>query len=210
MRAAILIGLIAAAILGAVALDGAAPFSRAALWLGAPETAIRLARDPMVVGVARYRQGRYDEAADAFRRAGSRATFNWGGALARAGRYREAIAAYRALLLRDPSDEEARFNLAQVLTLYEAPVGSPLPGDEAGGDGSAPAGSTPSRLFVAGGAGEGGSKGVVERAQRQTALVQRSVRRGFEGRRVAANRRWLATLPDRPGGFSQSADRGRA
>ena len=199
MRRITLLLLALLALVGAFALGGADTFARAALWAGAPELAERLATDPMLRGISLYRRGDYNEAEESFRQAGSPAAFNRGAALARAGRYREAIAIYRAVILRDPGDEQARFNLALVLALYEAPVGAPLPGDEAGGDGSAPTGSTPSTSQVAGG-GRGESGGnVVERFDRQTALAQRRVRRGHDGRRVVANQRWLATLPDQPG-----------
>ncbi|MBX2854091.1 MAG: hypothetical protein KTR21_03835 [Rhodobacteraceae bacterium] len=199
MRRLSLLLLTSLALGGAFALGGSDTFARAALWAGAPQLAERLAASPMLRGLSLYQRGRYNDAEEAFRQAGAPAAFNRGAALARAGRYRESIAVYRAVILRDPGDEQARFNLDVVLALYEAPVGSPLPGDKVGGDGSAPVGSTPSLTQVAGG-GRGESGGnVVARADRQTALSRRHVRRGHDGRRIVANERWLATLQDQPG-----------
>src|SRR5699024_7910736 len=66
-----------------------------ALQAGRPEQAQRLARSPARRGAAAYRAGDYAVSAKAFAHAGSAdAAYNRGNALAREGKYRQAIKAY--------------------------------------------------------------------------------------------------------------------
>lgn len=73
--------------------------------------AAKLFSDPAWKGAAHYRAGEYDAAAAALDGATEPATlYNRGNALARLGRYPEAIAAYDETLKRDPDDADAKFN----------------------------------------------------------------------------------------------------
>lgn len=87
----------------------------AALRAGHPQQAERLARDPALRGAAAYRAGDYLAAVQALEQAhGANAVYNLGNALARLGRYPQAIAAYDRALKLDPHDDDARFNRAAV------------------------------------------------------------------------------------------------
>ncbi|MFD1333914.1 tetratricopeptide repeat protein, partial [Methylopila musalis] len=66
-------------------------------------------------GAVRFRQGRFDEAAELFQgRRFAGATYDRGTALARAGRHDEAEAALNEALFLNPNDDDARHNLALV------------------------------------------------------------------------------------------------
>lgn len=78
----------------------------------------RLAEDPMRRGVAAYREGDFDAALDAFNTAGGAdAAYNRGNALARLGRYEEAIGAYDEALQVRPDMPDAEFNKAAIEAL---------------------------------------------------------------------------------------------
>lgn len=102
-------------------------FSFADLWLrpdqqaaralaaGDPARAQALAEDPAWRGSAAYRGSDYAGAADAFAAApGADAAYNHGNALAQAGRYEDALAAYDRALALDPALPDARENRAKV------------------------------------------------------------------------------------------------
>jgi tetratricopeptide (TPR) repeat protein len=89
------------------------------------------------LGVAMYRLHRYEEAIQNFDRAGrllraardrARANFNRGNASVLLGRLDDALEAYQVALRLDPSDQNARYNLALVRQLLQS--GRP-PGDGA-------------------------------------------------------------------------------
>jgi tetratricopeptide (TPR) repeat protein len=98
---------------------GVDPAARGLIAIGLAEQAAWLARDPMVRGEALYAARRFDAAAAAFDAAGSRAAYNRGTALARAGRLAEAVRAFDTALVLVPEDEDAIFNRALVLALLE-------------------------------------------------------------------------------------------
>ena len=68
--------------------------------------------DPLLAGVAAYRDGRYEDAAEFFDASNSAtARFNRGNALMKAGKYRDAIVAYEQAVDAAPDWTEATENL---------------------------------------------------------------------------------------------------
>ncbi len=73
--------------------------------------AAKLFRDPSWKGVAQYRAGHYGAAAKALQHTSdAEDLYNLGNALAREGRYRQAIAAYDKALKKDPDHADAKYN----------------------------------------------------------------------------------------------------
>lgn len=106
----------------------------AALRAGDAETARRLARDPALAGAAAYRAGDYQAAIEAWsKRDDAVSHYNRGNALAQAGAFDQAIAAYRQALERDPGMEDAKAN-EQALRDWLA---RQPPAPDAGGQGNA-------------------------------------------------------------------------
>jgi Ca-activated chloride channel family protein len=92
----------------------------AALQAGDPQRAQALATQPLRRGTAAYRAGNYAQAMQAFADSqGPQGDYNRGNALAKLGRYREAIAAYDQALQADPDLEDATYNRAQVARLLQ-------------------------------------------------------------------------------------------
>ncbi|MGN2252888.1 tetratricopeptide repeat protein [Frateuria sp. GZRe12] len=82
-----------------------------ALRQGHPKQALALARDPVLRGVAAYRADDYDKAIEALQPVGTTdAQYNLGNALAKAGQYQEALAAYDRALALDPHNADAKAN----------------------------------------------------------------------------------------------------
>jgi Ca-activated chloride channel family protein len=82
-----------------------------ALREGQPKQALALARDPALRGAAAYRAGDYDKAIDALHPVDTTdAQYNLGNALAKAGRYQDALAAYDRALALDPANADAKAN----------------------------------------------------------------------------------------------------
>jgi Ca-activated chloride channel family protein len=82
------------------------------------KTASERFEDPMWRGAALYREGRYEDAVEAFARVDTaQSYYNQGNALARLGKFPAAVASYRAALERRPDWPEARANLAIVQRL---------------------------------------------------------------------------------------------
>ena len=80
--------------------------------------AAELASDPLQRGTAQYRAGQYEQSLESFSKAsGTDAAYNQGNALARLGRYPEAIAAYDKALAAQPHMEDAQHNKAVVEAL---------------------------------------------------------------------------------------------
>src|SRR5262249_28480086 len=79
-----------------------------------------LTRDPALEGAAAYRGGDYAAAADAYAgRDDADGHYNRGNALAKAGRYEDALAAYDAALARAPGMPDAVANRKAVADLLE-------------------------------------------------------------------------------------------
>lgn len=98
-------------VLVALALFGPQMLGHALLSLGLASAAAPVFDDPAWKGAALYAAGRWNEAAEAFA-ADAASAYNLGNALARAGRYEEAIAAFDRALAAHPDDEDAAFNKA--------------------------------------------------------------------------------------------------
>ena len=82
--------------------------------------ASELATDTSRRGSAEYKRGNYQLALDNFARAsGTDADYNRGNALAKLGRYQDAIAAYDKSLKQNPGGEDARANKAAVEALLK-------------------------------------------------------------------------------------------
>ena len=78
---------------------------------GHPKQAFALARDPALRAAAAYRAGDYGKAIGALQPIDSTdAQYNLGNALAKAGRYHEALGAYDRALAIDPGNADARAN----------------------------------------------------------------------------------------------------
>lgn len=78
--------------------------------------------DPAWRAAALYRAGRYDAAAAVLEGHGdAESNYNRGNALAKVGRYREAITAYERALDADPRHEDAKFNKALIEKKLEKP-----------------------------------------------------------------------------------------
>lgn len=131
----------------------ARPDQRAAqaLQRGDYRTAERSARDPLLRGAAAYRSGDYTGAAKYFaQRDDAQAKYDLGNALAKAGRYQQAIAAYDQALQREPRMADARANREAVLAWLKKypPHNAQQSGKGAQGNtqqsGSQPSGGSPS------------------------------------------------------------------
>ncbi len=161
-----------------------------ALRLGAPAVTLALTSDHHQQGLALYRLGRFEDAAEALRLAGPKASYNRGNALAMAGKYPEALAAYDAVLARDPGHQDARANRTIVVKLFDSPT-------EEGG-GSRAQGADPGERKKTDNKNNSMTLEQAFDAVRQRAL---QIQRPQESRALIANEQWLATLPDEPGRY---------
>lgn len=184
----------------AFAFGGTAPFGRLLLAAGLPGAAAPLLSDPGWRGVALYRAGAFDAAAQAFRAA--RAFHNLGNAEARRGRYAAALEAYDLARSRGDADAGANFDL--VAAFYagyaldpEAPVA--WFADDEGETAAAPLGEGTGRAAGTGSAAtnSGAAPGLPELESRG----RLGVRRIFDDAFMVADDRWLAQLTDVPGDF---------
>lgn len=101
---------------------------------GDARAALARARDPALAAAAAYRAGDYARAAALYRGLrGADARYNLGNALARSGRYREALDAYAEALRLDPRMDDARANRDAVAAwLKRHPPPQPQAGAGAG------------------------------------------------------------------------------
>ena len=136
----------------------AAAFELADLWARPDQQA----HERLVRGAEAYRAGQYDRAADAWRGLpGADAQYNLGNALAKAGRYRDAIDAYDAALAREPGMEDAVANRAAVQALLDRmpPGEGGEPEGDDGGEGGDGAAGPPSGGDPANGSGDPSASG---------------------------------------------------
>ncbi len=128
MRRAALVLAIAPA-LAALALFGPQTLGHALLALGFPTAAARILPDPAWRGAALYAAGRWDAAAELFGSEPANA-YNLGLALAKAGKFHEAIAAFDRALASRPDDADAAFNKGLLEAALRGDAGSPKGGAE--------------------------------------------------------------------------------
>lgn len=186
LRAVLLLLLMMAA--GTLLIGGAAPLGRLALTLDQPRIAAALLHDPYWKGIALYRLGRFEDAAEIFRDAGRPAFFNRGNALARSGHYPEAVAFYDAVLFYHPEDRDARANRALVDALIERKGEVPLNGT------FIPEGARAQEAIDSGRA-----KAIPTDYSWADKIRYKST--FLSGQSVPASEEWLASLPDDPGRY---------
>ncbi len=92
--------------------------------LGFPAAAARYFDDPAAKGVAYYAAGLWNEAVASFG-PGVENAYNRGDALARAGRYAEALEAFETAIAADPDNEDALANRELVAGLLASRPGAP-------------------------------------------------------------------------------------
>jgi Ca-activated chloride channel family protein len=98
---------------------------------GEPASAAEVFDDPAWRGSAAYRAGSYERSAEAFAALdGADARYNQGNALARAGEFDAAIAAYEAALEIEPEHEDARHNLELLRALQDQQSGEDQQGQQ--------------------------------------------------------------------------------
>ena len=180
--------LIAAA--GFLAFAGCDGLAQLALRTGLPRLTLALTDDPHLSGLAHYRLGNFATAVELLRLPGASATYNRGDALARAGLYRDAMAAFDAVIARNPGDMDALANRAVILPLLssetESDGGSRAQGVDPGEQGQARNKNKSMTVLEA------------EEAWRQRAI---KVNRPQESKALIANEQWLETMADEPGRY---------
>lgn len=186
MRIFALLALIAVAFVAA----GQEGLARFALKLDTPSLALALTRDDETRGLARYCLGDFNEAAEALRLAGPKASFNRGNALARIGKYQDALGAYDAVLARDPGHQAARANRAILVKLIASATED--------GRGSRPQGMDEGERSKTTNKNQSMTMLEAEAAVRERAS---QVRRPQESKALIANEQWLETLADEPGRY---------
>ncbi|PWR03809.1 hypothetical protein DKT77_04690 [Meridianimarinicoccus roseus] len=194
---------LATALCAALALaigGGPAPFGRVLLAAGLPGLAAPLFDDPHWRGVALYRAGQPEQAAQAFRTA--RAHYNLGNAEARAGRYAAALEAYDRVI--PAGDDDARANFDLVASYYaalgiDAGVLALFGRRNEGPQDDAPEGRGNGR--ASGSGDEVTNSGAMLGYAALISREQERVRRIFDDRFMVADARWLEQLSDVPGAY---------
>lgn len=130
-----------------------------ALASGRYRQAQKLAHDPMLRGSAAYRAGDFKAAAKAFgEAAGAQARYNQGNALARMGRYDDALKAYDRALAADPGLADAKANrraVAEWLRSHRPPSSKSGQGGGRGGGGGQAGGDADAKSGHQSGRGDG-------------------------------------------------------
>ena len=181
-------------------LGGAAPFGRVLLAAQQPWLAAQVFNDTGWQGVALYRQGRFDEAAEAFEAA--KAEYNLGNAQAHLGDYAAALEAYDVALMQGDPDAAANFD---VVAAFYASLG--IDPEALGLFPERKEGPTMDSHVAEGNARAAGSGDEVTNANTMLGLAELDsrgrlgVRRIFDDKFMVADERWLTQLGDVPGEF---------
>lgn len=192
--------LAAAALSVAMLLGGGAAFGRVLLAMGLPGLAAPLFTDAEWQGVAYYRAGAFDDAAQSF--AEARAFYNLGNAEAHRGRHAAALEAFDLADARGHPDARANFDVVaayyaglgidpEALGLFPRREEGPLE-DSFVGRGNARAAGTGSEVT-----NTNTMMGLAELDSRG----QLGVRRVFDDKFIIADERWLEQLGDVPGEY---------
>jgi Ca-activated chloride channel family protein len=174
---AALVGAMAASAQGAMASTWTDAWQRPdqqaarALSAGDYAAAAKAATDPGRRGSAQYKLGNYALALENFsQEQGADADYNRGNALARLGRYTEAVAAYDRAIAQAPSNADAKANKAAVEAMVKQAQQQPRqPGQPSQGQGQPQAGSkSGSKSTSPGAAGKSDKGGKGENGQGNT------------------------------------------
>lgn len=184
----------------ALLLGGTDPFGRAMMAIGLPRVAAALFTSPDWKGVAHYRAGQYEAAAERF--TATKHHFNLGNAEVRRGRHAAALEAFDLADARGHPDAKANFD---VVAAYYAGLGidptalALLPERKDG---------PTAESFVARGDGRAAGTGSdVTNNNTMLGLAELhsrgklGVRRIFDDRFMVADARWLEQLADVPGEY---------
>ena len=166
------------------------------------ERAAQLAQDPAIMGEALYRAGEYEDATQAWMRAGgAEAHYNRGNALALAGELEAAIAAYDQALSLRPGMEDALFNRAIVEQLKQQQ--EEQQGDDSGegeqeegeqGEGEQQEGEGEQQE------GEQDSEGEEQEGE-SSQPGEQDLEASWSEEDAQAMEQWLRRIPDDPGGL---------
>ena len=184
----------------ALVLGGTAPLGRTFLALGLPSLAAPFFTDPAWRGVAEYRAGRMDQAADDFTEA--RATFNLGNAEAHRGGLAAALEAFDAA--GSGGDDDAAANFDVVAAFY---AGLGIDPEALGLFPERKDGPTAESFVARGDARAAGTGSEVTNTNTMLGLAaldsrgRLGVRQVFDDKFLVADDRWLEQLSDVPGEF---------
>lgn len=181
-------------------LGGAAPLGRVLLASGLPGLAAPLFSDPGWRGVAAYRAGDMESAAEAFRRAG--AFHNLGNAEVHRGNYAAALEAYDRAIARGVPEAKVNFDL---VALYYAGLG--IDPEALGLFPERKQGPQADSFVAEGSARAAGTGDAVTNTNTMLGLAELDsrgrlgVRRVFDDKFMVADERWLEQLSDVPGEY---------
>ena len=184
----------------ALVLWGAAPFGRVALAVGLYPVAANLFSNPDWQGVAYYRAGDFDNAANVFEIAGNQ--YNLGNAEAQNGRLAAALEAYDQAIGKGNPDAKANFD---VLAAYYA--GQQIDPEALGLFPERKSGPKAESFVARGNARAAGTGSEVTNPNTMLGLAELDsrgrlgVRRIFDDKFMIADQRWLKQLSDVPGEF---------
>lgn len=183
-------------------LASGAGFGRLALSLGANRMAATLFTDPAWRGLALFRAGEFEAAAEAFTAAGPEASYNRGLAEAFGGNDAAALEAFDlARFIRDDSDATANFDI--IRSFYGGTAIDPdsliVSPDREGDSMEAEVGQGVGRASGSGDEATNSSAALAMAELLRHGEEPLGVRQIFDDRFVSAGPHWLATLEDVPG-----------
>jgi Ca-activated chloride channel family protein len=191
--------------------------AREALARGQPEQAARLFENPDWKAAAAYQAHQYQDTVDLLKNQDdARSRYNLGNALARLGRYQEALQAYERSLQLTPGDEDVRYNRDLVKKTLEQQQSRPdTDNRQASGQNGSQNQTPPAEGQSPPGQEQqtGESAARSDTGEKADALPQKTVTEGPQndqpaeagGVKQAENRQaseqWLRRIPDDPGGL---------